>query len=220
VFVGDTVPAGLAADAHVKAATVLSHGLPPVTGGPGRVVVVADLSADPGPWLLRLLLAVNAAEFTAAVPADHPDITGSGWRTITSLVRTKWTPDRPEGPAAAALGPDGRLRLATFTAVGPGTLGRADRLQRWLLDRVHGKLGNVWREGLIRLAAELTGEKLSKRDARAAAERAVSWPGLLDHRLVDLPRHQIAGVLTAAREDQRKPGTTGQAGQPPHREDR
>jgi hypothetical protein len=97
-----------------------------------------------------------------------------------------------------------RLRVVTFTKVPASALAPAERLCRWLLDRAHGRLGNVWRDGLIRIAADpppdRPGGRLSKRDARAHVARALGRPGLLGHRLVDLPRHQIAGVLAAARE--------------------
>ena len=59
---------------------------------------------------------------------------------------------------------------------------------RYVLDRVHGKLGNVWRDALIRAS----GGALSKREARDL----IGWDAAeLATRVVDLPRHRLAELV-------------------------
>ncbi|HEY9524542.1 MAG TPA: putative methyltransferase, partial [Thermopolyspora sp.] len=72
----------------------------------------------------------------------------------------------------------------------------AGTLARDLLSRVHGRLGNAWREALIR--ARRGGEALTKNQARARIDESNSRPGVLAERLIDLPRHQVADVLRDA----------------------
>ncbi|WP_462203577.1 bis-aminopropyl spermidine synthase family protein [Frankia sp. CcWB3] len=184
---------------HVRLATVFDRGLPAFAStGPGAstedgtVSVATDLSDDPGPWLTRLLLAVNADRLAVVVSSDHPDLGVRRRRAQGDplrQLRAKWTatPTRDLGD----------LRLVTFTAVDPAALGPADRLARWLLDRPHGKIGNVWRDGLIRIVREDSGRTLSQRDARAAVTRVARDPDLLAARLIDLPRHALEGILAA-----------------------
>jgi hypothetical protein len=59
-----------------------------------------------------------------------------------------------------------------------------------MLTHAHGKLGNVLREGLVREHG------MTKNEARAkvAELAAPSWH---DARLLDLPRHAIAGLVQA-----------------------
>ncbi|CAO5188573.1 putative methyltransferase [Frankia sp. AiPs1] len=136
--------------------------------------VVADLADDPGPWLLRVLLAVNADRLGLLVDADHPDLSTRGDPGHDDhpfgLVRAKWvrTPGLDETPPDA-----GRTRLLAVAAVDPSTLAPPARLARWLLDRAHGRLGNVWRDGLIRAARDLNGEPLPQRAALAAVHTAL-----------------------------------------------
>ena len=234
VFVGDVVPAGITPSVHVKLPTVLDRGLPPAAFSgarqAGRVEVAADLVDDPGAWLLRLLLAVNASAVYVAVSADHADLTNRGWSQLTSLVAAKWTTAVGPGGTGAGSGRRGSpssVRVVAFTATGPastvdpgpanfGSAGprsagprSADpgwedpgsTLVRWMLDRAHGKIGNVWREGLVRVRNTPDGQRLSKRDARAEVESAVPDRDreLLDARLTDLPRHTVTAVMAAVR---------------------
>ncbi|MBX6391463.1 MAG: bis-aminopropyl spermidine synthase family protein [Frankia sp.] len=186
------------ATAHVLLPTVLAGGLPPAARAHPPVAVAADLTDDPGGWLPRLLLATNADALAAAVRADHPaDLTG-----LLAAVAPKWT---PAGEAGAERLP-GRLRILAFATTDPDTLAPAARLRRWLLDRAHGRIGNVWREGLIRHARQAHAVTLTRRAALAVAEAALAgvtgWGGrdplgLLQARLVDLPTAALAGLLAA-----------------------
>lgn len=151
----------------------------PVTA---RGAVAVDTTADPGPWALRHLLAISADRVLLLVDNNHPDITSErGQRALADLVAGKYklrflrsTP----GPKSAVIVAD---RITETPA--------AQQVQRALLDRAHGKPGNIWREALTR-----TG--LTKNEARARI--AELTPGLdLGNRLVDLPRHQLAELLAA-----------------------
>src|SRR5262249_62092764 len=85
------------------------------------------------------------------------------------------------------------------------------RIAQHLLRRVHGKLGNVWREGLIEAAAE-HGQALAKRPARTLVEARAYPPWALSTRLIDLPRHQIARILADAMASATDAEATGQPG--------
>ncbi|MGH3858701.1 MAG: hypothetical protein ACRDSQ_03675, partial [Actinokineospora sp.] len=61
-----------------------------------------------------------------------------------------------------------------------------------LLERVHGKLGNVWREALIRESGSLTKREAREKIAELAPEADLA------SRLIDLPRHRVAAILAAA----------------------
>ncbi|MCK9894535.1 bis-aminopropyl spermidine synthase family protein [Frankia sp. AgB32] len=201
VFVGERP----ALDAtHTRLATVLDRGLPPVaTAGAGGVTaVVADLTDDPGPWLTRLLLAVNADRLALIVDAAHPDLRPG---SLSGHLRAKWTatPELDSSPAAGS-----RTRLVTFAATDPATLAPGELLARRLLDRPHGRLGNVWRDGLIRLVRDRTGRVLTQREALALVRGATGDGDLLVARLIDLPRQTLAATLDAAA------ATAGLAGEP------
>ncbi|WP_093157909.1 bis-aminopropyl spermidine synthase family protein [Saccharopolyspora antimicrobica] len=141
---------------------------------------VYDLRADPGPWLLRMLLAANADRVGFVVGNNHPDITSErAQRALSELVAAKY-----------------RLRFHRSTpdakhAVVVAELVEPDSAAGYLLQRAHGKLGNVWREGLIaHVDPELT--------KRAAKERIAALAPVLDDldlRLIDLPRHRIEALL-------------------------
>ena len=201
VFLGDR-PALDAA--HARLETVLDRGLPAaVTGSGGPPFVVADLTDDPGPWLTRLLLAVNAARLAVILDAEHPTArprrgaaAPAGDPGDLGPLAAKWIPS-PEHDLVAATAPAPGA-LVTFAAVDPATLDPAGRLVRWLLDRAHGRLGNVWRDGLIRIAPAAADQSLSQREALAVVRAAVDDPDVLDARLVDLPRHLLATTLATA----------------------
>jgi hypothetical protein len=221
VVVGETVPPGAGPVGHVRLPTVLDHGLPPAVRGPNGTAVLADLTRDPGAWLSRLLLATNAEYLTVVVRADHPALgasrrpgagavpPGPALPAVLAPLAAKWTTTRSAatrsgmadlvgapGPGASA----DRLRLLTFRAVDPAGLDPADRLVRWLLDRAHGTLGNVWREGLIRISQDELGVVVSKREARARlaaalADHAGAHP--VDARPVDAGTADIPGAAPA-----------------------
>jgi len=137
------------------------------------------------------------------------------------LLAAKWRalPPRPvPGRSGSAAGRAEPLSVVGYAAIDPSVPGWDERcsspgaalLVRALLDRAHGRVGNVWREGLVRLARDRAGVSLAKREAgdRVAAALAGSAPpgsaeppeadAVLAARLVDLPRRSVAAVLAAA----------------------
>jgi hypothetical protein len=148
---------------------------------PAKSPAVFDLTADPGPWLLRMLLACNGKRAAFLVGNNHPDITSAdAQRGLADLVGAKFalrfqrsTPDS-----------DHALVLAESTS--------DESAAARLLDRAHGKLGNTWREALIATSGGT--KRTAAEHVRARAPRSDD----LDLRLIDLPRHRIEAVLRAA----------------------
>jgi predicted methyltransferase len=184
---GDTV-------ARLRLGTLLSGGIPPGIMSGRQSSLVADLSGDPGPWLLRALLAANAGRVAALVPGDHRDLASEAAQDcLTALLAPKYRLRFLRGQ------PDARHAIVLAEAVAAETLDPPARLARRMLRQAHGKVGNAWREGLIDASRQRAGGPLSKRDARAMAEAGARRASVLDTRLIDLPRHQIAIVLQDAR---------------------
>jgi predicted methyltransferase len=95
---------------------------------PGQAVAI-DLRADPGPWLLRVLLATNAQRLAVLVPNAHPDLgNAESQSALISLVRGKY-----------------RLRLLRSTPDNKHAVVVADAVDepRDLLTKAHAKLGNM-----------------------------------------------------------------------------
>jgi hypothetical protein len=164
----------IAPDAKLRLDAVLGGARPAMDG------VAVDLSADSGPWLLRVLLALNAARIAALVPNRHPDVSSQrGQEGLAALVGAKYRLTYLRNT------PDSR-----WTVVLAVRAESRDPLLGHLLDRAHGKLANVWRDGLVRLGAgTLT--------RQAAAARVDADP---DVTLLDLPRHRLARTLAQVRE--------------------
>jgi hypothetical protein len=158
--------------------------------------VAADLRADPGAWLLRVLLAANADRVAAVVPSGHQDVRDeAGQRALAALVEAKCTLRFLTGQPAAG----NTIVQATAVAGNPPSPGAS--VASWMLRRAHGKIGNVWRDALLAAAQETqetSGHTLTKREARAIVEARARRPDILSARLIDLPRHQIAGLLEDA----------------------
>lgn len=138
-----------------------------------------DLSGDPGPWLLRTLMAASAPEVTVLVDNNHPDIVDErSQRALSSLLESKYRLRFRRST------PDNKHALVVATAV------ESEGTARYILDRVHGKLGNIWRDALIKES----GGTLSKRDARDRIE----WDAdELATRIIDLPRHRLRALLSS-----------------------
>ncbi|GAA4292557.1 hypothetical protein GCM10023148_55850 [Actinokineospora soli] len=149
---------------------------------PGPGPLAFDLTADPGAWLARVLVAAPRTPVAALVANNHPDIADqAGQRALSALVAGKFALTYRRSV------PDGRHAVVTADPVPASGVAGA------LLDRPHGKVANIWREALIRES----GGALTKREARArVAELA---PGLGDERLVDLPRHRLEELLSSPR---------------------
>ena len=177
----------------LRLGTLLGSGLPPNVARRGPFAVLADLSEDPGPWLLRMLLAANADLVSALVPNNHPDLgSEAAQASLAALLRAKYLLRFMRNQ------PDARYALVVGQAVDPQPLPRPARLAHWILRRAHGKVGNVWRDGLVHISSDAADGPLTKRDARAVAEAAARDRQLLDAPLISLPRHQIAAVLAYA----------------------
>jgi hypothetical protein len=177
-----------------SAANIYTHGGQSLEGaaarGPARILgggplaadeLTVDLSADPGPWLARVLLALNAPAVTLLVANNHPDLRDAAAQAgLRDLVGAKYdlrlrrsTP----GPRQATVEATRRTPPDT-----PGVAG-------WLLTHAHGKAANVLREALLRADPALT-----RAEAQDRAEAALA-PGHRDARLLDLPRHAIIALL-------------------------
>lgn len=144
---------------------------------------VFDLTADPGPWLLRMLLACNASRVAFAVDNNHPDTTSASAQSgLSQLVAAKFALTFHRST------PDSRhaLVLAESTA--------DESAAARLLSRAHGKLGNTWREALV--ATTGATKRAAAEHVRTRAPRTDD----LDLRLIDLPRHRLAAVVRTATE--------------------
>ncbi|MGH3948859.1 MAG: bis-aminopropyl spermidine synthase family protein [Pseudonocardiaceae bacterium] len=156
-----------------------------------------DLAADPGPWLLRALLARNARHLALLVPNNHADLANEeGQRQLRELVQVKYrlrmlrsTPDNAHAVVIADLVPTDDLDAAAHAV-------------RIVLSKAHGKLGNVLRDAMIERAGR-SGTTLTKNQARARIAEVAADAGIRDYeieaRLIDLPRHRVRTVLDALR---------------------
>ncbi|MFC5290963.1 bis-aminopropyl spermidine synthase family protein [Actinokineospora guangxiensis] len=176
-----TAPEAVGALLAKSGATTLTP--PDWTSPYPRGPLAFDLTPDPGPWLSRVLLAAPRTPVTALVANNHPDTTNqAAQESLKSLLANKFTLTFHRST------PTNKHAVITATPL-PATTSAAD-----LLNRPHGKLANIWREALIKHAPT----PLTKRDARARVSTLA--PNLTDERLIDLPRHQVAHVLTTAAE--------------------
>jgi N4-bis(aminopropyl)spermidine synthase len=97
--------------------------------GPEGDAVAMDLSADPGPWLLRTLLGTNARRLALLVPNAHPDLADERSQTsLAALIRGKYTLRYLRST------PDNRHAVVVADAV---------EHQDEVLTRAHARLANV-----------------------------------------------------------------------------
>jgi N4-bis(aminopropyl)spermidine synthase len=172
-------------------ASLFGTAVPASAGREPPLQMAVNLADDPGPWLLRVLMAVNADRLAVLVPNNHPDLVSQEpQRSLTALIAPKYSLRlRRSSPAP-------RYAMVEATAV---TFGPAARtLAHDFLCRAHGKAGNVWREALIRHSVERLGEPLTRNQARSLVAGAATNPTWLDARLIDLPRHAIRTLLGEA----------------------
>ncbi|MGH3810982.1 MAG: bis-aminopropyl spermidine synthase family protein [Pseudonocardiaceae bacterium] len=159
-------------------------------GLPRQNQMAVNLADDAGPWLLRILLAINADRLAVLVPNNHSDLaTEAAQRAMSDLVAPKYM------LRLRRTTPTSRHAIVEAVAVRQRDDGA---LARWLLDRAHGKVGNVWREGLIRRSGDRPAGPLTKNEARALIAQTVSRPGWLGARLIDLPRNAVRTLLADA----------------------
>lgn len=154
----------------------------PVAAGGG--LPVFDLRSDPGPWLLRMMLACNHERAAFVVPNRHQDITSEhAQNSLSDLVAAKYSLRfHRSGPEPTC---------AVVFAEPPA---RAQGVACHLLHRAHGKVGNTWRDALIAHGDS----SLSKKQARERVAALVQDTSDLDVRLIDLPRHRLTALLHAA----------------------
>jgi hypothetical protein len=172
-------------------ASLFGPGVPASAGREPPLQMAVNLAGDPGPWLLRVLLAVNADHLAVLVPNNHPDLASQEpQRALTSLVAPKYSLRlRRSTPA-----PNYAVVEATAVTSEPET----GTVAHDFLCRAHGKVGNVWREALIRHHAGRLGEPLTRNEARSLVAGTATEPAWLDARLIDLPRHAIRTLLGEA----------------------
>lgn len=197
------------------------------TGAPrharGQAATIADLTADPGPWLLRLLLAADAARLAVLVPRDHPDLAAirhGREGNIGEIVRAKYALSAHNDVTESGHAVLEAVRIER------ARLSPQQRPARWMLDRAHGKVANTWREALIHLSGEVPAESrpagespvgtaepteraqnpLTKNQARAVIRATTRRRDVLDARPIDLPRHQLRDLLADVAESLRQPG--------------
>lgn len=172
--------------------TLMQRGVPAYKGG--RDGVAVNLDADPGTWLLRVLLAVNTRQVAALVPNGHADLASqAGQQLLNRLLGAKYQ------LRFRRSFPTPKLAIAEAAAVDPGGLDQAAYLRRYLLDRAASKLHNTWRDGLIATARRFSAAPLSKNEARAiVAEAAADISSGV--RLIDMPRADLARLLDNAPE--------------------
>ncbi|GLY34878.1 methyltransferase [Amycolatopsis sp. NBRC 101858] len=97
--------------------------------GPEGDAVAMDLTADPGPWLLRTLLGTNARRLALLLPNAHPDLADERSQTsLAELVRGKYTLRYLRST------PDNRHAVVVADAVAG---------QDEVLTRAHARLANV-----------------------------------------------------------------------------
>ncbi|MFD1148435.1 bis-aminopropyl spermidine synthase family protein [Saccharothrix hoggarensis] len=159
--------------------------------GKGAASLAVDLTGDPGPWLLRTLLACSPGRMAALVPNNHPDVaSAAGQHGLKSLVDTRFALRFLRST------PDGKHCVVVADQVLAGTLDVGGLAVREVLMRAHGKLGNVWREALV----TATHGAMTKREARERiGEHLDPEHTDLELRLIDLPRHRIAALLPLIR---------------------
>lgn len=183
------------AASSLRLSTVVGSGLPAAVTRRRRFAVAADLTGDPGPWLLRILLAANADRIALLVPNQHPDLTSeAAQHDLIALIGPKYDLRFRRNT------PDSRTTVVEATTRRRATTPHG-QLVRHLLDRAHGKIGNVWRDGLVAATRDEAAPALTRNQARARVEAAAAdadGDTDLDATLMELPRHQLAGVFAAA----------------------
>ncbi len=156
-------------------------------GSASRVAV--NLIGDPGGWLFRLLLAVNATRLAILVSNNHPAIASEkAQKNLQALVASKYRLKLCRST------PNSHYAIVEAVAIEEGDLGLAERVVRGILDRAHGKVRKTWRESLIR-AAGTTDKTLTKNEARELIEASGVAQEVLASQLVTLPRDAIERLI-------------------------
>ena len=160
---------------------------------PGRLhghTAVINLYPGFGALVFRALLAASARRVAIVCGNDVPELRdATGQRALARLIAPKYRLTRllrstPE--------PDMAVILAEQAPA--CELTGAEQVAGYIFARAHGKLGNAWREGLIRLWKS-RGRELTKRDARSLIESVTAAPELLDRCPIDLPGHLFPPLI-------------------------
>ena len=151
--------------------------------------VAVNLIGDPGGWLFRLLLAVNATRLAVLVSNNHPAITDEkAQKSLQALVASKYKLKLRRST------PNSHYAIVEADVVGEGDLDLAERVARGILDRAHGKVKNTWRESMIRVAVS-SGKTLTKNEARELIEASGVAQEVLASQLLALPRDAVESLI-------------------------
>ena len=151
--------------------------------------VAVNLISDPGGWLFRLLLAVNATRIAILVSNNHPAITNEkAQKNLQALVASKYKLKLCRST------PNSHYAIVEADVIEEGDLDLAERVVRGILDRAHGKVQNTWRESVIR-AAGTTDKALTKNEARELIEASGVAQEVLASQLLVLPRDAIESLI-------------------------
>ena len=151
--------------------------------------VAVNLISDPGGWLFRLLLAVNATRLAILVSNNHPAITSEkAQKDLQALVASKYKLKLRRST------PNSHYAIVEADVIEEADLDLAERVVRGILDRAHGKVQNTWRESVIR-AASTTGKALTKNEARKLIEASGVAHEVIASQPLALPRDAIESLI-------------------------
>ena len=151
--------------------------------------VAVSLVSDPGGWLFRLLLAVNATRLAILVSNNHPAIASErAQRKLQALVASKYKLKLCRST------PNSHYAIVEADVIEEGDLDLAQRVVRGILDRAHGRVRNTWRESVIR-AASTADKALTKNEARELIEASGVAQEVLASQLLALPRDAIESLI-------------------------
>jgi hypothetical protein len=162
----------------------------PLPGGLQGHTAVINLYPGFGSLVFRALLAVSARRVAIVCRNAVPELRdAAGQRALARLAAPKYRVTRllrstPERDMAVILAEE--PPAADLTG--------GEQVAGYIYARAHGKLGNAWREGLIRLWKS-RGQQLTKRDARDLIESVTARPDLLDRCPIDLPAQLFPPLL-------------------------
>ncbi|WP_048876489.1 bis-aminopropyl spermidine synthase family protein [Saccharomonospora saliphila] len=99
--------------------------------------VAADLTGDPGPWLLRVLMGINAERVAVLLPNAHPDLAdAAGQRALRELLAPKYRLRLLRST------PDNTHAVVVADAVAPGGTAAQQAVHR-VWTRAHARLRNL-----------------------------------------------------------------------------
>jgi N4-bis(aminopropyl)spermidine synthase len=191
LLVGEGWPAE-AGGQRLPLSRLLAEPLPRALQDRGAVVV--NLYPGFGSLLLRAMLAANAPRVAIVCRNDAAELREAvGQRDLAELIVPKYRMTR-----LLRSTPEPDMAVIVADQAPAAGLSAAEQVTAFVWGRPHGKLGNVWREGLI-AAAKSRIEVLTKNDARRIIASVWPSPDVLEHSLLDLPRHLYPALAEAIR---------------------